>query len=99
MAQFYNGQFSLAAFDCAKAQQLEPSAYMAISLYLARAGAKTATAELAANAKSFKPEGWPAPVFPLMMDEIDGKTLRSVKAALAVRPRCGIDRRYFRRRA
>jgi lipoprotein NlpI len=75
--------------DCREAIRLDPkSPYAVLWLYLARTrtGAKTATAELEANAKNLKQPDWPYPVIELFLGRRAPKTVLS--AATNLDERC-----------
>jgi rhomboid protease GluP len=78
-ARFYDGDFQRAASDIAQALKIDPNAYTAIWLYLARRRADTLNAEemLDSETRSDR-SSWPAPIIMLYLGRTD---VGSVQAA------------------
>ncbi|MBF0507239.1 MAG: tetratricopeptide repeat protein [Nitrospirae bacterium] len=78
IARFNKGEFSSAALDLAQSQQLKPSIYTAIWLYLARARNNSdGETELTLNTKDMDGKKWPAPVAALYLGKSDSTTVIS----------------------
>jgi lipoprotein NlpI len=76
---FIQGHFEPAASDLEQSQRLEPDAYAAIWLFLARArNGQDGTTELNTNIKTLKGDKWPTPILAMLSgkmtaDAVQGK--------------------------
>ena len=73
LVQFFKGEFTSAASDLLRSEQLQPSTYTALLLYLARSRSASADgkAELALNTSGVDGKKWPAAVVALYLGEGD----------------------------